>query len=232
MPTKVGFQDIFNSIAGIKETELLATQPVKADLFSDSRQTQLLSFLQASNLLQHIHPIPATLSTKLEFNIIDTPPESIAYEYLNTSYGELFVASTAIGVCYISFKQDTNLSDLEKHFPKSAIHPEVKDLHQIAKAHIESDTSSALSLHLKATDFQLKVWKELYKIPKGQLSTYKYIAASLNKYEASIAVGAAVGKNPIALLLPCHRVIRSNGEWRSYRWGNANKAALLIYELA
>lgn len=86
-------------------------------------------------------------------------------------------------------------------------------------------------MHCIGTSFQLKVWNALCHIPTGDITTYKHIAITIDQPKASIAVGAVVGKNPIALLIPCHRVIRHNGIWQGFRWGNFVKATLLSYEL-
>lgn len=87
-------------------------------------------------------------------------------------------------------------------------------------------------LFVKGSQFQLRVWEALLRIPEGGLATYGTLAASLGQPGASRAVGGAVGANPVALLIPCHRVIRSNGEAGGYRWGEARKRVLLAAELA
>ena len=91
---------------------------------------------------------------------------------------------------------------------------------------------SEIKLHLKGTAFQLKVWQTLLTIPMGKLSTYGSIAALLDKPSASRAVGTAVGDNPVAFLIPCHRVIRSSGVSGGYHWGNTRKAAMIGWEAA
>lgn len=87
-----------------------------------------------------------------------------------------------------------------------------------------------LRLHVKATPFQLKVWEALLKIPCGQVSTYGQIADSIQHPKASRAVGTAVGDNPVAYLIPCHRVIRSTGILGGYHWGKERKTAMLGWE--
>ena len=89
-----------------------------------------------------------------------------------------------------------------------------------------------IKLHLKGTSFQLKVWETLLKIPMGQLSTYGNIAASIEKPTASRAVGTAIGSNPVAFLIPCHRVIQSTGLFGGYMWGPTRKAAIIGWEAA
>jgi AraC family transcriptional regulator of adaptative response/methylated-DNA-[protein]-cysteine methyltransferase len=85
---------------------------------------------------------------------------------------------------------------------------------------------------VKGTNFQLKVWEALLRIPSGAVATYEDIARSLQMPRAARAVGSAVGDNPIALLIPCHRVIRKTGAFGDYRWGLTRKRAMLTWESA
>jgi AraC family transcriptional regulator of adaptative response/methylated-DNA-[protein]-cysteine methyltransferase len=89
-----------------------------------------------------------------------------------------------------------------------------------------------LSLHLRGTNFQIKVWEALLNIPTGSVTTYEHIAAQIGNPNALRAVGTAVGHNPIAVLVPCHRVIRKTGEFGNYRYGASRKMALLAREYA
>jgi AraC family transcriptional regulator of adaptative response/methylated-DNA-[protein]-cysteine methyltransferase len=92
--------------------------------------------------------------------------------------------------------------------------------------------NSPLSLFLKGTNFQLKVWNALLRIPDGAVSSYGGLAKALNAPGASRAVGSAVAKNPIAFLIPCHRVIKTMGSFGDYRWGSVRKKAILAWEAA
>ena len=87
-------------------------------------------------------------------------------------------------------------------------------------------------MHLKGTPFQIKVWEALLKIPMGDVSTYSGIATSINNPNASRAVGTAIGDNPVAFLIPCHRVIRSTGNFGQYHWGSIRKTAMIGWEAA
>jgi AraC family transcriptional regulator of adaptative response/methylated-DNA-[protein]-cysteine methyltransferase len=88
------------------------------------------------------------------------------------------------------------------------------------------------SFHLKGTSFQLKVWETLLKIPKGNFTTYGTIAKAIGNPLASRAVGSAIGDNPIAFLIPCHRVIQSSGNFGQYHWGQVRKSMMLGWEAA
>jgi AraC family transcriptional regulator, regulatory protein of adaptative response / methylated-DNA-[protein]-cysteine methyltransferase len=91
---------------------------------------------------------------------------------------------------------------------------------------------SEIKLHLKGTAFQLKVWEALLKIPMGSVSAYASVAEIIKNAKASRAVGSAIGDNPVAFLIPCHRVIKSTGAFGQYHWGAARKTAMIGWEAA
>jgi AraC family transcriptional regulator of adaptative response/methylated-DNA-[protein]-cysteine methyltransferase len=88
------------------------------------------------------------------------------------------------------------------------------------------------SLHVSGTNFQIHVWKALLRIPQGSVASYGDVAAAIGRPRAARAVGLAAGANPVAFLIPCHRVIRQNGGLGGYRWGEARKQAMLTWEAA
>jgi AraC family transcriptional regulator, regulatory protein of adaptative response / methylated-DNA-[protein]-cysteine methyltransferase len=161
---------------------------------------------------------------------------AINYSYAESPFGNILVASTTKGICYIAFADDAQkaLMDLQHHFPKAHLKQMVDLIQQKALYIFTQDWSQIhqIKLHLKATDFQLKVWEALLKIPMGQLSTYGSIAAQLNNPNASRAVGTAIGSNPVAFLIPCHRVIQSTGTIGGYMWGPTRKTAIIGWEAA
>lgn len=161
---------------------------------------------------------------------------SINYSFRESPFGDILVASTSKGVCHMSFSDNpTNaLNILQSKFP-NATYNQKTDTIQLSAIKIFSldwDNLSEIKLHLKGTDFQLKVWEALLDIPFGQLTTYGDIASKVNSPNASRAVGTAIGDNPIAYLIPCHRVIRSSGELGGYRWGLTRKTAMIGWEAA
>lgn len=87
-----------------------------------------------------------------------------------------------------------------------------------------------LKLHIKGSEFQLKVWEALLHIPAGNLTSYKTIANAVGNPNSSRAVGSAIGKNPVAILIPCHRVLQTSGQLGGYRWGLERKSALISLE--
>lgn len=160
---------------------------------------------------------------------------SINYSFAESPFGNLIVAATPKGICHMAFVEEDELSALDtlkEKFPNAQYRQKVDMIQQNALFIFTQDWSklSEIKLHLKGTDFQLKVWETLLKIPMGQLTTYRNIAAHLNKPKASRAVGSAIGNNPVALLIPCHRVLRSSGELGGYHWGLARKSAIIGWE--
>ena len=94
----------------------------------------------------------------------------------------------------------------------------------------DDDRIKPLNVHLRGTNFQIKVWEALLQIPAGSVTTYEGLAQRIGQPTASRAVGSAVGHNPIAVLIPCHRVIRKVGDFGNYRYGSLRKKALLASE--
>ncbi|GHT65186.1 methylated-DNA--protein-cysteine methyltransferase [Bacteroidia bacterium] len=159
---------------------------------------------------------------------------SINYSFVESPFGDVIVASTSKGICHMAFADDkTNaLEILQIKFPNARYAQMVDAIQQNAIFIFTQDWSKLgeIKLHLKGTDFQLKVWETLLEIPMGRLTTYGDIASKLNNPNASRAVGTAVGENPVAFLIPCHRVIRSSGELGGYHWGVARKTAIIGWE--
>ena len=130
--------------------------------------------------------------------------------------------------------EEKALADLQQHFPNSNFKQMVDLIQQNALYIFTHDWSklSQIKLHLKGTEFQLKVWETLLKIPMGKLSTYGSIAEKIQSPNASRAVGTAIGSNPVAFLIPCHRVIQSSGAFGGYMWGATRKTAIIGWEAA
>lgn len=161
---------------------------------------------------------------------------SINYSYAESPFGNILVASTAKGICYMAFADNEAdaFQQLKQQFP-NARYQQMVDMVQQNALYIFTHNWKQLSqikLHLKGTEFQLKVWETLLKIPMGQLSTYGEIAAKIQTPKASRAVGTAVGDNPVAFLIPCHRVIQSSGSFGQYHWGSTRKTAMIGWEAA
>lgn len=160
----------------------------------------------------------------------------INYSFAESPFGNILVASTPKGICHISFADDSAaaLQQLQNDFP-NATYRQMLDLMQQNALYIFTHDWSKLhqiKLHLKGTDFQLKVWETLLKIPMGKLTTYGTIAQHIQRPKAARAVGTAIGDNPVAFLIPCHRVIQSSGLLGGYHWGAKRKTAMIGWEAA
>ena len=160
----------------------------------------------------------------------------INYSYAESPFGNILVASTAKGICYMAFADEEKnaFTNMQQNFP-NAHFKQMLDLMQQNALYIFTHDWSKLhqiKLHLKGTDFQLKVWEMLLKIPVGQLSTYGNIAGKIKNPNASRAVGTAIGSNPVAFLIPCHRVIQASGNIGGYMWGSTRKTAIIGWEAA
>lgn len=159
---------------------------------------------------------------------------AINYSFAESPFGNMLVASTEKGICYMAFSEDESdaFLTMQQHFPNARFQQLMDPIQQNA-IHIFSHDRSKLNLiklHLKGTDFQLKVWQALLKIPLGQLTTYGAIANQIENPNASRAVGTAIGSNPVAFLIPCHRVIQSTGIIGGYMWGSTRKRAIIGWE--
>ncbi len=161
---------------------------------------------------------------------------TINYSYAETPFGMVLIASTFKGLCHIAFADDDEkaLYELKSRFPNAHYHQRVDQSQLNALMIFTNDWSqvSKIKLHLKGTDFQLKVWEALLKIPQGKLATYGSVAKTIDKPKAARAVGTAIGSNPIAFLIPCHRVIQSSGKIGGYMWGSTRKTAIIGWEAA
>lgn len=161
---------------------------------------------------------------------------TIRYGVHPTPFGRCLIATTDRGICHLGFVQTTEgnaidnlISDwnqaimIEDHKTTASLVEPIFDL---------GYRSKPLSVHLRGTNFQLKVWEALLQIPAGVVTTYEGIASHIGKPSATRAVGTAIGHNPIAVLIPCHRVIRKVGEFGNYRYGTLRKKALLAKEFS
>lgn len=161
---------------------------------------------------------------------------NIAYEYADSPLGRLLLASTDKGLCHLHFIDDEQqaLNELQVAFPQAQLHAGHSALHQQALRVFTQprDKPNSLRLHLRGTPFQLKVWQGLLRIPAGQLRSYGTLAHELGCPQSARAVGTAIGRNPVAYLIPCHRVIQASGQPGGYRWGVLRKRGLLAQEIA
>jgi AraC family transcriptional regulator of adaptative response/methylated-DNA-[protein]-cysteine methyltransferase len=234
------FQRLFSEWAGVSPKKFL--QYLSLD------HARYLLAHDASTVLETAHATGLSGSGRLHDLFVSiegmTPGEfrnggaslRIDYCYADSLFGPLIAAATAKGLCYLAFEDDaaTALNALQARFPNAHYRQALTPMLRQALQFFSRDWESLpqIRLHLKGTPFQLKVWEGLLSIPEGRLSTYGALASRLGQPTASRAVGTAIGSNPVAVLIPCHRVIRASGEFGGYRWGAARKAALIGWETA
>jgi AraC family transcriptional regulator of adaptative response/methylated-DNA-[protein]-cysteine methyltransferase len=158
--------------------------------------------------------------------------ETIRYAMLDTPLGQMLVAATSKGICRLTFDED--LAALQRRFPNANIQPADTAMASLISGVMQAiETPSAmpdLPIDVRGTAFQEAVWRELRKIPAGETRSYADIAAAIGEPGAVRAVGTANGSNPVAVLVPCHRVIRSDGTLGGYGGGLDRKRQLLAAE--
>jgi AraC family transcriptional regulator of adaptative response/methylated-DNA-[protein]-cysteine methyltransferase len=161
--------------------------------------------------------------------------ELIHYTIARTPIGQMLLAATERGVCSIRFRDSADHleRELRSEYPKAEIlHSDrklagqVKALRQI----IQGETDTPLPLDIQATAFQRRVWERLKAIPRGATKSYSKIAADIGHPKAARAVARACATNPVAVAIPCHRVVREDGAMGGYRWGVDRKKKLLALE--
>ncbi len=160
----------------------------------------------------------------------------------DSPFGRALLAATPRGLCWLSFVMDGDEAGAIETFrgewaDADLIRDDAATAAYAVQAFDMSAQGSArggepMRLVLRGTNFQVKVWEALLRIPPGRFVCYQDLARTLGRPEASRAVGAAVGRNPISLLIPCHRVILKSGVVHNYRWGLHRKKALLALEAA
>jgi len=161
----------------------------------------------------------------------------IDYGIHQSPFGYCLLGITERGICSLSLhdsiKDQAAVHYLTQKWPRAILTHKPERTSAFFRKIFESEEhhkSVRIPLHLKGTNFQLKVWEALLKIPAGHLVCYEDIANQIRKPRAVRAVGQAIARNPISLLIPCHRVIRKMGNFGNYQWGSARKKMLIAWE--
>jgi AraC family transcriptional regulator, regulatory protein of adaptative response / methylated-DNA-[protein]-cysteine methyltransferase len=162
----------------------------------------------------------------------------IRYGFHPTPFGECLIGTTAFGICHLVFTQGERqpvLGDMQSRWKMAELIEDRETTSPIAEqvfSMLEDGTPGSIQVHLNGTNFQIKVWEALLRISPGRLVSYHTIAKYLGMPGGARAVGRAVGQNPVVFLIPCHRVIRSLGEFGGYAGGTTRKIALIGWEMA
>lgn len=161
----------------------------------------------------------------------------IDFGFHDCPFGIALLMATDKGVCGLAFgdegEEQEMLDDMMARWPRAQFHEEARRTAMLVKQIFAATPDSApVGLHLLGTPWQIKVWQALLAIPQGKVTTYRTIAEKIDAAKASRAVGTAVGRNPISWLIPCHRVLGSDGALHGYHWGLPRKRAMLAVEAA
>jgi AraC family transcriptional regulator of adaptative response/methylated-DNA-[protein]-cysteine methyltransferase len=163
--------------------------------------------------------------------------ETIHYAITQSPLGRILVATTDRGLCAVLFADEDSeaVIALRDRFPQAVLRPSTDDTLDAALRFVlshltETPTAATLPFHVRATAFQQRVWQALLAIPRGETRTYAQIAESIGSPSALRAVGTACGANPLAVVVPCHRVVGADGRLTGYRWGTDRKKQLLHIE--
>lgn len=233
------FQRLFTRWAGVSPKRFLQflTKEGAKDLLSRSE-----------NLLDTTHQVGLSSLGRLHDLFVTTeavtPGEyktrgegvTIRYGIHLTPFGKCLIGLTERGICHLGFVEGSEGQTIDSFVSEWKEARMIEDYRSTAALvepifNLRYNTRiKPLNLHLRGTNFQIKVWEALLQIPTGAVTTYEGLARRIGQPSASRAVGSAVGHNPIAVLIPCHRVIRKVGEFGNYRYGAQRKKALLAME--
>ncbi|MEI9864773.1 MAG: methylated-DNA--[protein]-cysteine S-methyltransferase [Limisphaerales bacterium] len=166
---------------------------------------------------------------------------TISFGFAESPFGKCLIAESTRGICHLSFVENekASLAELQKEWPQAKLKRDdsaaAKLIERIfsrhdAKQHGRSETGAPLRAFVRGTPFQVRVWRALLKVQPGTLTSYGRLAGAIDKPSAARAVGSAVAKNPLAYLIPCHRVIRETGIIGNYHWGPIRKRAIIAWE--
>ena len=167
----------------------------------------------------------------------------IAYGFHPTPFGECLLALTMRGICFLAFvngSRQAALAQLRGDWTNSSLREDRAATRQVVETifsrlpftSVSSPQPQSISLHLPGTNFQIKVWEALLRLPAGTVTSYEMLTEQIGSVNSSRAVGNAVARNPVAYLIPCHRVIQKTGGFGGYRYGAARKQAILGWEWA
>lgn len=235
------FQRLFSEWAGISPKRFV--QFLTADFLKQRLATagNLAAVAEDAGLSapSRLHDLFVTLeaATPLEFRR-GGAGLCIRYGVHPTPFGPALLAATARGICGLHLLDAQRpdapaaLAAIRRSWPQADLLPDADATAPLLAQAFAPVAGQPLHLLVRGTNFQVKVWEALLRVPSGQVVSYQHVAQSIGQPRALQAVGSAVGANPVALLIPCHRVIRKEGALGEYRWGSATKKALIGWEMA
>lgn len=232
------FQRLFKRWAGVSPKQYLRYLTVeysKQILRSGTTLDAMLHSGLSSTSRLHDHYIKVSAVTPAQYRNAGKNIE-ITYGIAESPFGFTCLAKTEYGICALEFTDSVNLDafyrSLQRKWEQASLQNDNPAISQVIQTIFSRQKKNTFTLAPLGSNFQIQVWKALLNIQPGQLSTYKKIAEAIGKPQASRAVAQAIASNPIAYLIPCHRVLRSNGSLSGYRWGPVRKQAMIAYEAA
>ena len=235
------FQRLFSRWAGVTPKRFLQILTVERakELLLDAKPlldvSDALGLSSGSRLYDHFVNLEAITPGEYKTRGIGL---TIEYAVHDTPFGDAFIAITHRGICKLSFlgsnDVDQEVLSLAKLWPQAELLNTSKHTAAVVEQafSLKRVADRPLSLLVSGTNFQVSVWKALLKIPSGTVASYSQVAAAIGRSSAARAVGLAVGSNPVALLIPCHRVIQQSGKLGGYHWGETRKHAIQAWEAA
>jgi len=235
------FQRLFSRWVGVtpkRYLQILTVERAK-QLLTESRPllevSDSLGLSSGSRLYDHFVHLEAVTPGQYKQRGRDL---SIDYAVHPTPFGKIFIAITPKGICRLGFldygKIDEHLAVLRNRWPLAAIEEDGESTQPIVETIFSrsENPDRPLSLYVSGTNFQISVWRALLQIPPGSVVSYTQVAKALDKPRSARAVGTAIGANPVAFLIPCHRVIRQSGQLGGYHWGETRMHAIHAWETA
>jgi AraC family transcriptional regulator of adaptative response/methylated-DNA-[protein]-cysteine methyltransferase len=236
------FQRLFSRWAGVSPKAMLKflTAQRAKSLLRDARASVLDAALDAGlSGPGRLHDLLVTVDAVSpgEFKNYGAGIE-IHYGFHDSPFGACLIGATARGICHLSFLDHDNakrraafLAEFQSEWPRATFRRDSAATERLARQIFGRGAARrAVNVLVAGTPFRLKVWQALLEIPFGRVASYRDIARAVGAPEACRAVGSAVGANPVAYLIPCHRVIRETGVVGDYRWGGERKLAMLMWE--
>jgi len=235
------FQRLFSRWVGVTPKRYLQTLTVEhaKQLLAESKPllevSDSLGLSSGSRLYDHFVQLEAVTPGEFKKGGLGL---NIDYAMHPTPFGNIFIALTQRGICQLVFLEQDNidelLCDLKLKWPYAELKECSDKTHDVVETMFNKKQTvhRPLSLYVSGTNFQVSVWRALLQIPQGEVTSYSQVAKAVGRPSAARAVGTAIGANPVAFIIPCHRVIQQSGKLGGYRWGETRKHAIHAWETA
>jgi AraC family transcriptional regulator of adaptative response/methylated-DNA-[protein]-cysteine methyltransferase len=235
------FQRLFSQWAGVTPKKYL-------QILTLAHAKKLLA--ESKPLLEVSNSVGLSSSSRLYDHFVQldavTPGEfktggagmRVQYGLAKSPFGDMFIGVTPRGICKLSFVMDNNIDqqikELQRQWPNADLVKEASATAEIVEAVLagKHPNKGPLSLYVRGTNFQISVWRALLQIEPACINSYGQVAAAVGRPKASRAVGTAIGSNPVAFFIPCHRVLQQSGQIGGYLWGETRKHAIHAWESA